>query len=742
MEEQQHISAPVDEVPREALSPLQVIVVVVYLIVAVWYLAWRPSSFSAESPVFSGVLYAAELFGFGVSLLNIFMLWRLSVRESPEPLTDARIDVFVTTYDEPVEMLRRTLLAAVRMDLPHVTWLLDDGNRPEMKALAVELGVRYVNRSNNLHAKAGNLNNALRQASGEFVAVFDADHAPSRNFLTRTLGYFRDPEVAFVSTPQDFYNLDSFQHRSPRGGQMVWNEQSLFFRVIQRGKDTHNAAFFCGTCGVLRRTALDEIGGFATDTVTEDLDTSLRIHRRGWKSVYHAESLAFGVAPADMAPFLKQRTRWGQGAMQVLRSHRFILFASGLTFAQKLNYLASTVTYLDGWQKAVFYLAPVVVLLTGWMPISDFSPSFLIRFIPYYLLTFLVFEEMGRGYGRFLDVERYNMARFAAFIWATLALFRTRLRFGVTSKARTGDQATIRRLMLPQSSVLLLNAAAIPLGIAFVAMGTTSLPQGAIVANVFWAFVNASLAFVVILFSRRLSSFRRREYRFPVPLPVLLDLSGRSPQAGVLDDVSGHGFRYYGLFPAQIGVGDMVSGEVILPEARVRFRARVRARLGAGADNEARSLGCEFDWEKPGDGDELLAFLYGSDLQWKLNRIAEKTRTPLERFVRWVRRVPADARDMRTQWAPVLIRASAAEEPGPGVISVQTMLSTSRTLVSFRQLSSAKDLTIFVTTRAGTQTLRGDAEPFDTMVSSGTPLYVYRFEGRPNPQTAPAALAA
>jgi cellulose synthase (UDP-forming) len=262
------------------------------------------------------------------------------------------------------------------------------------------------------------------------------------------------------------------------------------------------------------------------------------------------------------------------------------------------------------------------------------------------------------------------------------------------------------------------------------------------VANVFWAFVNAFLAFVVIVFSRRLSSFRRREYRFPVPLPVLLDLSGRSPQAGVLDDVSGHGFRYYGLFPAQIGVGDVVSGEVILPEARVRCQARVRARLGAGEDNEARSLGCEFEWERPGDGDELLAFLYGSDLQWKLNRIAEKTRTPLERFVRWVRRAPADPRDTRAQWAPVLIRASAGEAPGPGVISVQTALSTSRTLVSFRKLSVDKDLTVFVTTRAGTQTLRGDAEPLDTMVSSGTPLYVYRFEGRANPQVVATAMAA
>ncbi|MES2366975.1 MAG: cellulose synthase catalytic subunit [Pseudomonadota bacterium] len=242
------------------------------------------------------------------------MTWRLTVRIAPPAPRGLSVDVFIPTFNEPVQLVRRTLLATIHMDYPHETWLLDDGNRPEMASLAEDLGVRYLARERNTDAKAGNLNNALANSSAEFVAVFDADHAPQQNFLTHTLGYFNDPAVAFVQTPQDFFNLDSYQHRQQTRKHTVWTEQSLFFRVIQRGKDYWNAAFFCGSCATLRRSALEKIGGFATGTVTEDLHTSIRLHKQGFKSVYHAEPLAFGIAPSSVVPFLQQRIRWGQGA--------------------------------------------------------------------------------------------------------------------------------------------------------------------------------------------------------------------------------------------------------------------------------------------------------------------------------------------------------------------------------------------------------------------------------------------
>ena len=270
-----------EPVPYTPLEWPRRLLVVGFVVVSVWYLAWRVGTLNPQAPIFSALVYGAELFGFGTALLHIFMCWRLTERIAPPPPIGLSVDVFVPTYNESVELVRKTLLAARAMDYPHKTWLLDDGRRPEMEALARQLGCGYLARADNEHAKAGNLNHALAHSSGEFVVVFDADHAPRRDFLVKTLGYFDDEDVAFVQTPQDFYNLDSYQHRWRGKGRTVWTEQSLFFRVIQRGKDYWNAAFFCGSCAVVRRSALDEIGGFATGTVTEDLHTSLRLHARG-----------------------------------------------------------------------------------------------------------------------------------------------------------------------------------------------------------------------------------------------------------------------------------------------------------------------------------------------------------------------------------------------------------------------------------------------------------------------------
>lgn len=718
-----------DTPPVETLSRPRQALVAIYIAVSFWYLLWRPDTFNPAAPWFSRLIYAGEVFGFITALLHIHMVWRLTVREAPAAPAGLVVDVYVTTRDEPVEMLRRTLLAATRMAYPHVTWLLDDGNRPAMRALAAELGVQYLARGRHRHAKAGNLNHALSRTLGDYIAVFDADHAPARNFLTRTLGYFRDARVAFVSTPQDFYNLDSYQHHNDAQARLVWNEQSLFFRVIQRGKDATNSAFFCGTCGILRRKALDDIGGFAVDTVTEDLDTSVRIHRKGWQSVYHAEPLAFGIAAADFVPFVRQRIRWGQGAMQVLRRHGFLLFAGGLSLPQRLNYFASTILYFDGWQKALFYLAPGIVLMTGAMPISQLSWEFVLRFVPYYLLTFWVFEEVGRGYGRALDVERYNMARYGAFVWSTLGLLRRRLAFRVTRKQRTPDSDPAgARFLWPQWAVLAMNAAAIPLGLLLQALGIVALPTAALIANIFWALVNVLLARAVVGFTRRVSGFHRREYRFRIPLPAMLSGNSRHPLAGILDDVSADGFKYYGRFPAHTAPGDTLSGEILLPDGRIAFRATVCACFPGKRDGDVRALGCRFDWSTPADADALIAFLYGSDLQWKLNRLRDRSRTPLEQLLRWVRRPARPTRDTpAAPWATAVVRsARAPDQMHPGIVSVPAAPDDERTLVVFERMGARERLEILVTTRTGTSILRTGAILFDAMLASGTPLYVYR----------------
>ncbi len=614
---------------HETLHVPQQSVVLVFLAVAIWYLSWRAGTLNSDALVFSWVIYAAELFGFGTVLLHLFMTWRLKVRRSPEAPDGLKVAVFIPTYNESVDLVRNTLIASMHMEYPHETWLLDDGNRPQMRALADELGAHYLTRTENIHAKAGNLNHALLHTDADFIAVFDADHAPQRHFLTRTLGYFQDEKVAFVQTPQDFFNLDSYQHRWLPGRRSVWTEQALFFRVIQRGKDYWNAAFFCGSCAVVRREALDRIGGFATETVTEDLHTSIRLHKLGYRSVYHPESLAFGLAPSSVVPFLKQRVRWGQGAMQVWRQEG-VLTARGLSLPQRLNYLASMATYFDGWQKGIFYLAPAVVLITGVMPISALGMEFFLHFIPYYLLSFWVFEEVGRGYGRSLLIEQYNMGRFAAFAWATLALFRRKLRFSVTSKGLSRASETYR-FLIPQMTILGLNVLGLLAGLVLFMVMDGHLPVLALLVNSVWAAINLSLALAVVLFTLGRADQRRIEYRFPIPLPARIRFEGGACLLVTVDDISSDGCRLYGPLPPSLGMGDPLAGVIALPSGSVPFRARTVALIRSESSGEpyTKAVGCEFLWESDAERDALKLFLYGSDLQWHLHSLREQSHTPL-----------------------------------------------------------------------------------------------------------------
>jgi cellulose synthase (UDP-forming) len=611
----------------EPLRPLPRLLVLAYLIIACVYLSWRPTTLNPAAPVFSWLLYGAELFGFATTLLHLFMTSKLTARLPMAAPADLSVDVLIPTYNEPVELVRRTLLAARNLQYPCTIWLLDDGNRAEMAVLASELDVRYLARTDNQHAKAGNLNNALKHCRGEFVAIFDADHAPRRDFLDRTLGYFLAPEVAFVQTPQDFFNIDSYQHRHAGNSRRVWTEQSLFFRVIQRGKDRWNAAFFCGSCAVLRRSALDQIGGFATATVTEDLETSVKFHEAGLRSVYLPEPLAFGMAPSNASDFLGQRVRWGQGAMQVVRREWGFL-RSKLTLPQRLNYLASALTYFDGWQKAIFYFVPAWVLLTGTMPIASTAREFLPLFVPYFLLTFIVFEEVGRGYGRTATIEQYNMARFAAFAWSTLALVRRTLRFKVTSKKNVTAIRAETNSVSPQIVVAAVNLVAIVGGLMLYRT-RQHLPLDGLIANIVWAGLNLALAVVVVQFTMLRTRFRRREYRFPLPIPALLTIGG-TRQPMVVDDISPAGCRVYGRFPESMARGDAVTGELHVPGGTIPFVATVASLIPgrSGDDRFTKALGLVFDWQDTHGRAELETFLFGSDLQWHLHDLTETIRTP------------------------------------------------------------------------------------------------------------------
>lgn len=703
------------------------LLVVTFFLVAAWYLLWRLGSFNREAMFFSVSLYVAEVYGLIGSALHVFMVSRLT-RRAPLPVIKGKtVDVFIPTINESVDLMRKTIIASKNMDYDHVTWVLDDGNRPEMKALAEQYGVRYLARGTNEHAKAGNLNYAFEHSDGDFIAIFDADHCPHRNFITNTIGYFADENVAFVQTPQDFYNLDSYQHRQGKGNKRVWTEQSLFFRVILRGKDYWNAAFFCGSCAIVSRAALNSIGGFATGTLTEDLHTSIRLHKKGYRSIYMQQSMAYGLAPSNIAPFLSQRVRWGQGAMQVWKMEG-ILTAKGLTFPQRLNYLASVLTYFDGWQKGLFYLSPAIVLFTGVMPIDAINSEFLLHFIPFYLLSYLVFEEVGRGYGKMFYIEQYNFARFFAFAWATLAWFGTKNNFKVTDKSLSQNEVN-KRILLPQLLIISVNVFAIPLAcVLYYLYGY--LPIEGVVANVIWALINSGIAFSLLRFTKNVSRFKRSDYRFPINLPAEVTIGDVTTYVTV-DNISSSGCKFYGAFPERMEMGNNISGKIILPSGNMNFHGIVAAKLmSPPSDKDERyikGIGCHFDWGKEDNLDELDLFLHGSDLQWTLHHLTEQELTPFEWLIKKFKKQEIIKQVRADFWGAVRYHyADQSEDESSLGLIAHDVYTHGTIVISFLPLKEAELLAFKTYSRMPQPELIKLAELVETLESPSANLYVYK----------------
>ncbi|MFO1360915.1 MAG: glycosyltransferase [Burkholderiales bacterium] len=712
---------PVSEGPGAARALLAA----AFVAAAVWYLAWRARTLNPEALGLSLAILAAEVFLFGGALLRLFVAWRLTVRAPAAPEGGLAVDVFVTTADEPVETVRRTLLAARNMEYAHRTWLLDDGNRPEMRRLALSLRCRYIGRREPVRGRAGSLNNALKFSDAELVALFAADHAPARRFLVETLGYFRDAGVGFVQTPLDSYNLDSFAHRREPARRLAWNDGSLFFRVLQRGRDWRGAALLCASCAVVRRAALDQVGGFAASTSAEALHTSLKLHKRGYRSVYPARSLAFGLAPAGAAAFVRGHMRRGLGAMQVWRRER-ILTSRRLSAAQKLCYFAHAAASFGGWAKAVLYAAPAAVLVSGSAPFAAPAEAFLLRFVPCYLLGCWMLAELGRGSARTLAVAQYGMAKFGAELWATGGLVRPRARVRATA-AQDGEPRSTHRYLAPQWCVLLVNAAAIPAGLALHARAALP-PVGTLALGVLWALATAALAAAVIAHARRLDGYRRHEYRFPIPVPARMRFEGEDPVLGIFDDVSSSGFRFYGAIPPHLAAGRRVEGELFLPSGRLAFGAHVRSEIRDSPGGRAKGIRCSFAWADESDRDRLDAHLYGSDLQVELNELDERGPTPLAWLAAALGGRRAGGRIAAVHWAPVLYHDPAARVPGPHVafVSVPESDAVPRTLVTLRPLDARAEVRLRMVTRAGSRRLDGLPVPLRNVDTSAAPVYLYQ----------------
>ncbi|MFA5566661.1 MAG: glycosyltransferase [Acidimicrobiia bacterium] len=494
------------------------------LVASVTYLLWRALYTLSWDTFWLGV----PLFGFEVlSVVGLALfahsLWDLDGNTPPAPGSGATfsgsVAVLIPTFNEPLEVLLPTIAAATSLEPAHETWVLDDGKRGWVKRLAQDLGANYLTRDSNEHAKAGNLNHALSVVDADVVAVFDADHVASPNFLLNTLNYFeRDPKVALVQTPQDFYNRKSFEYWDSSGAS--YGEQVLFYRGIQPGRNRWGAGFWCGTNALVRTEALQEIGGVATDSVTEDIHTTIRLHKAGWRSVYHNEVLAHGLAASGADQYLLQRYRWGSGAMQVLRAEN-PLFQKGLTFHQKVAYLTTLSAWWESWRLLGYLLIPALVLISGVSPINANIIDFMVWFVPVFLMQRLTLRLLSRGFGSGLRAVVFDVIRMPAGLTATLNLFRSRpLRFEVTPKGASG-RSRVRQN--PPGLLWLLFGG----GIVALAWGVATLagwlPQSyydrwVVVAALFWHVFNLGLIGTAIARVRSLQfgSERRNSVRFGV----------------------------------------------------------------------------------------------------------------------------------------------------------------------------------------------------------------------------------
>jgi cellulose synthase (UDP-forming) len=420
------------------------------------YIVWRVGwSLAGSSLPLWSCLLAAEAFGTWNLAMLSWLSWDVRPRSRPPARAGHSVDVYVCTYDEPASVLEATLSGCALLSYPHTTWLLDDGGRAEVAELARRWGVRYLARPDRQHAKAGNINHALTRTQGEYVLVLDADHVPMPDALDLLVGYLEDPKVALVQTPHDFSNHDSVQHYA-----LGRHEQSVFFSTICAGKDRHNAAFWCGSGALIRREALLSIGGVATETIAEDFHTTIKLHRRGWRTRYDERIVAQGLAPHDLASYLLQRDRWARGNLAVFTTPESPLRAGELRFAQRMSYLASLTGYLAGPVRLLLLAVLAAVLWTGALPLHVSLVALAALWAPAMLLSRLAGSALCRGAQSAGESSHYELCTAEIFTRALRCVVRPgRTTFKVTPKEGTdrGGWAAVRQFRLLIACAILLS---------------------------------------------------------------------------------------------------------------------------------------------------------------------------------------------------------------------------------------------------------------------------------------------
>ena len=396
------------DAPRHQIKTRQMVCLIPALL-CLQYLSWRLFSTvwpdnedSAWAQTWIWGVWGIEVLAFIEVAVFLLIMSRTNTRseeadqhQMPNPLPE--VDIFIPTYNEPLDVLEKTIVAAAAVDYPNKTvWVLDDGTRDWLRRFCEDTGVRYLTRADNSHAKAGNMNHALTHAKGQFIAVFDADFVPAKNFIRRTLGFFSDPAIGIVQTPQHFYNKDPIQ--TNLGLMQIYpDEQRLFFDQMAASRDAWQAAFCCGSCSIMRRQAVDAVGGIPTQSITEDLLTTLVMLRQGYQTIYLNERLSMGLAAESIEGFFVQRERWCRGAIQSLFLKAGPL-GPGLSVIQRILFFPTS--WLTQYAVRLMLIAiPLAYLLLGWLPFHFTDAADMVFYqLPVFLSFFLAMRWLVGGH--------------------------------------------------------------------------------------------------------------------------------------------------------------------------------------------------------------------------------------------------------------------------------------------------------------------------------------------------------
>ncbi len=575
--------------------------------------------------IFSLLLYGAELYALGTLFLSYFQTLRLRDRRPIDLATVPAaqwpsVDVYIPTYDEDVAIVRKTVVAAVAIDYSpdkKRVYVLDDGRkyperRAELQALCDDLGAILLTRDNNDHAKAGNINTALERTTGDLVLILDCDHIPVRGFLQETVGFFLDPGVALVQTPHWFYNPDPFERNLLTQGQVpVGNE--LFYKVLQKGNDAWNAAFFCGSAAVVRRSHLLEVGGIATETVTEDCHTSLRLHSLGYRTIYYDKIMVAGLAPEKFSAYVGQQVRWARGMAQILRLENPLFNRRlKLSLPQRICYFSATSHFFYGFPRLMYALAPTLFLLFSINSVKGLGVETMFYALPHIVLSMqtnhIPFKRVRFSFWN--EIYEFAMS-FQAGIVTLLALGNPKLgSFNVTAKGLVVNQRSFDAHSVRYLLILGLLTAASLVTVPFWLLISPEDAQ-AVLINALWCVFNLVLVLAACLVALEQPQLRRT-HRLPRQLTAIIHSDGRS-WTGKTIDISESGAQ------VQLDEWPNVAAEVQIElvgdyDARVLLDAHiVRATATSRLDTE---LALDFVNVSPGQADDLTLVLFSDVKEW------------------------------------------------------------------------------------------------------------------------------